>query len=115
MPSSRLLKAETTELDGETWPAAPVVFGFRIFGAVFGDASVSVDLVAVFGVGVGLGTTTRVRVDCVVDESVVWAKAKPALASATKTTIRNLFNMISSSKLATETRRHRDQQGSSGL
>jgi hypothetical protein len=57
-----------------------------------------VDLVTVLGVGVGLGATTRVRVDCVVDEFVFWATAKPALASAMKATTGNRFNMISSSK-----------------
>jgi hypothetical protein len=87
------LKAESTELDGETWPAAPVVFGFCTLGAVFGDASVSADLITNFGVGVGLGATTRVRVDWVVDESTLWAKAKVALASATKATVISLFNI----------------------
>jgi len=88
------LNAETTELDGETCPAAPLLFGFCTLGAVFGDASVSVDLVTFLGVGVGFGATTRVRVDCVVDEFVFWAKAKTALASTTKAMTGNLFNMI---------------------
>jgi hypothetical protein len=75
-----------------------VVFGFWTLGAVFGDASVSVDFVTVFGVGVGLGATTRVRVDCVFDEFVFWAKAKAVLASTTKAMNGNLFNIISSSR-----------------
>jgi len=84
------LNAAITPLVGETWPAAPVVFGFCTLGAVFGDASVSVDFVTFFGVGVGLGATTRVRV---VDESTLWAKAKAVLASTTKAMNGNLFNM----------------------
>jgi hypothetical protein len=87
------LNAASTPLDGETWPAAPVVFGFWTPGAVFGEVSVSVDLVTVFGVGVGLGATTRVRVDCVFDEFVFWAKAQIVITSTTKAMNGNLFNM----------------------
>jgi hypothetical protein len=95
MPSSRLLNAASTELDDEAWPEAPVLFGFCTVGGVVGDVSVSVDFVVVGrgGTGVAFGTTVRSRVDCVFDEFVFWAKATPALASAIKATVRNLFNI----------------------
>jgi hypothetical protein len=94
MPSSKLLKAANTEFDGET--GGVVFLGFCTLGGLVGDASVSVDLVTVFGVGEGFGSTTRVRVVGCVDELLFCADAITAHANATVTTTRNLFSIISS-------------------
>src|SRR5260370_29820167 len=98
MRSSKLLKAGSTALEGE---ATSALFGLWLV------AGVPLDFVAAFGVGEGFGSTVRVRV-VVVEEFVFWANANIALANTTKAMTRNLFNMISSSRLATEAQRHRD-------
>lgn len=78
MPLMILLKAIDTALDGATWPAPGVRFWLA------GPASGSVDLRTVLGVGEGLGATTRVRVDCVVGDSVLWAETRVTHANATE-------------------------------
>ena len=100
MPSSRLLKAANTAVEGDA--AGSVVFGFWA-----GDASVSVDFVTVFGVGEGFCATVRVRDDGVVQEFVFCAGAKVVLANTTETTTISLFTIISSSRPAPEAQRRR--------
>src|SRR4030095_435498 len=91
MPSSRLLKAANTAVEGDT--AASGVFGF------WGAPSVSEDFVTVFGVGEGACATVRVRDGCVIDEFVFCAGARAVLASTTETTTTNLFTIVNSSNL----------------
>jgi hypothetical protein len=98
MPSSKLLNAARTALDGE---GASALFGLWLVDGV------PVDFVATFGVGEAFGSTVRVRV-VVVEEFEFWANANMALTNTIEAMTRNLFNMIGSSRFATEAQRHRD-------
>src|SRR5438094_691873 len=86
MPSSKLLKAASTVLDGE---AVWTLLGLWLVDGV------PLDFVAAFGVGEGFGATVRVRV-VVVEEFEFWAHTNMALSKTIEAMTRNLFNMISS-------------------
>ena len=99
MPSIILSKAASTPVEGAA--------GVELALGRCDGAPVSVDFPVGFGVGEGFGATVRVRV-VVVEEFEFWANANMALSKTIEAMTRNLFNMISSSKLATETQRHRE-------
>src|SRR5437667_2346700 len=99
MPSIILSKAASTPVEGGT--------GVELALGHCDGAPVSVDFPVGFGVGEDFGATVRVRV-VVVEEFEFWANANMALSKTIEAMTRNLFNMISSSKLATEAQRHRD-------
>jgi len=88
MPSSKVLKAARTALEGE---GASVLFGLRLVDGV------PLDFGATLGVGEAFGSTVRVRV-VVVEEFEFWASADQALTNTIEAMTRNLFNMISSSR-----------------
>src|SRR5882672_5904482 len=91
MPSIILSKAASTPVEGAT--------GVEVALGRCDAAPVSVDLGV--GFGEGFGSTVRVRV-VVVEEFEFWANTNMALTNTIEAMTRNLFNMISSSGLATE-------------
>src|ERR1700682_6045423 len=93
MPSIILSKAASTPVEGGT--------GVELALGRCDAAPVPVAFDVAFGGGEGFGSTVRVRV-VVVEEFEFWANANMALTNTIEAMTRNLFNMISSSKLATE-------------